>query len=439
MQEKSDGEGWGRLFVTRKCCGAATCRNFAPDLLGEVAPAHELREGGGRDHGPSVLPGSHEPGAFTGVLRQPQSKEDLIDARTAVAACPFGAIRLETPKSRVRPGELGSPWRAFPRQIEENVWALGHPSTKNFGAMVYFIEREGGGVLIDTPKPSEELYRWLAEHGGVRWMFFTHRDHTHHHAEIAARFPGCKRVLGAADVNLRENEYNAATGDVEIKLGDGPGPWTLDGAPLSEDALRDAELAVLPQPGHTAGSMCLLHRGRFLFTGDHIAYSRRLGHIVAFRLQCWNDWERQTRSVRDLATLADAGHLRFSWILPGHGEWHHFEGDGSAAATATALHRAVKWMERKPPGKVPLARYIPFAQSRMNPRSGLARVVRAISGEGPGRDTWILPPGARPAVPDYDPRNHAAAVRRAYMLGAGALALVAGAVWLTARASARSI
>jgi glyoxylase-like metal-dependent hydrolase (beta-lactamase superfamily II) len=209
---------------------------------------------------------------------------------------------------------------------------------------------------------------------------------------------------------------------------------TLDGAPLSEDALRDAELAVLPQPGHTAGSMCLLYRGRFLFTGDHIAYSRRLGHIVAFRLQCWNDWERQTRSVRDLAALAEAGHLRFSWILPGHGEWHHFEGDGGAAATATALRSAVEWMERQPPGRVPLARYIPFAQSRMNPRSGLARVVRAISGAGPGRDTWILPPGARAAVPDYDPRKNDAAVRRAYMLGAGALALVAGMVWLTARA-----
>jgi glyoxylase-like metal-dependent hydrolase (beta-lactamase superfamily II) len=432
MQQKGDAEGWGRLFVTRKCCGAATCRNFAPELLGEVTPAQDLREGGGEGLGPTVLPGSHEPGAFTGVLRQPQSKEDLVAARTAVAACPFGALRLA---SRVRPGELGSPWRSFPQRIEENVWVLGHPSQKNFGALSYFIELEGGGVLIDAPKPSEELYRWLTEHGGVRWMFLTHRDHTHHHAEIAARFPGCRRVLGAADVNLRENEYNAATGDVEVKLGDGPGPMTLEGTPLSEDALGGAELAVLPQPGHTAGTMCLLYRGRYLFTGDHIAYSRRRGHIVAFRLQCWDDWERQTRSVRSLAALSEAGHLRFSWILPGHGEWHHFEGDGSASVTATALRRGASWMERQPPGRVSLARYIPFAQSRMNPRSGLARVVRAISGDGPGRDTWILPPGARAAVPDYDPDKNAAAVRRAYMLGAGALAIVAGVVWLAARLS----
>src|SRR5689334_12341483 len=90
MQDTSDGEDWGRLYVTRMCCGAATCRNYAPELLGEVALPHE-RAG---DHA-SVLPGSRDPGAFTGVLRQPRSKAELAQARTAAAACPYGAIRLE--------------------------------------------------------------------------------------------------------------------------------------------------------------------------------------------------------------------------------------------------------------------------------------------------------------------------------------------------------
>src|SRR2546422_387431 len=35
-------EDWGRLYVSRKCIGAAGCRNFAPELLAEVAPEHGL-------------------------------------------------------------------------------------------------------------------------------------------------------------------------------------------------------------------------------------------------------------------------------------------------------------------------------------------------------------------------------------------------------------
>ena len=439
MQDTVDGGGFGRLYVTRQCCGAATCRNYAPELLGEVPAAREREHGHGEARGPSVIPGSHDPGAFTGVRRQPRSKDELAAARTAVAACPFGAMRLEGAPSRVRPRELGSPWRGFPRRLEDDVWVIGHPSQKNFGATSYFIEREGGGVLIDAPKPSEALYRWLEEHGGVRWLFLTHRDHTHHHDAIAARFPGCRRVLGAADVNLRETPYNAATGDVEVKLGDGPGAMTLEGAPLSEHALASAELAVLPQPGHTPGSLCLLYRGRFLFTGDHLCYSRHLGHIVAFRLQCWEDWGRQIGSVRRLAGWAEAGHLRFSWVLPGHGEWHRFEGDGSAEATAVELRRALGWMERLPPGHMSLSRYIPFAQSRTMPRSLIARVVRAISGDGPGRDAWLLPRRTRASLPDYDARKTAAALLRVSLLGAASLAAaaaaVAGAVWLGAHAA----
>jgi glyoxylase-like metal-dependent hydrolase (beta-lactamase superfamily II) len=433
MQDEANANDWGTLFVTRKCCGAAACRNFAPELLGEVTPSQPLHPDEAR--GPAVLPGSFEEGSFTGVLRQPQNKADLEAARTAVASCPFGAIELKPNRARVRPGELGSPWKSFPRRIEDNVWALGHPSQKNFGALSYFIELEGGGVLIDPPKPSAELFRWLADHGGVRALFLTHRDHTHHHAEIAARFPGCRRIIGAADVNLRATPYMEATGDVEIKLGDGPAPMSLEGAPIPEHALASTEIAVLPQPGHTPGSLCLLYRGRFLFTGDHLSHSRRLDRIVALRLQCWEDWERQTRSVRRLAAWAEAGHLRFAWVLPGHGEWHRIKGDGSPEATAEALRRGLEWMERRPPGHVPLARYIPFIQGRMKPKSALARGMRAVGGED--SFAWILPRGARSTLPDFDPRKTSAALGRAYVITA-ALAVVAGALGLAALSALRS-
>jgi glyoxylase-like metal-dependent hydrolase (beta-lactamase superfamily II)/ferredoxin len=430
--EKAAAE-WGRLYVTRKCCGAATCRNFAPELLGEVAPTHALRDDGSNERasGPSVLPDSHDPGAFTGVLRQPRNKEDFLAARTAAAACPFGAIRLERPSAHLPPSELGSPWRDWPRRLEDNVWIVGHSSVKNYGALPYFVELPGGGVLVDVPKPSEELFRWLEEHGGVRWLFLTHRDHTQHHAQFAARFPGCRRVIGAADVNLRETPYAAATGDVELKLGNGPGPMTLDGAPIAEDALADAEFAVFPQPGHTPGTLCLLYRGRFLFTGDHLSYSRRLGQIAAHRLQCWEDWERQCASVRRLVEWAEAGRLRFAWILPGHGEWHRLEDAGGAPPTAVALKRGLEWMERQPPGRVPLFNWIPFVLSRTSPGGRLARFVRAVGGEG--GEAWVLPRTARRYLNDYDPAKTQAGVRRAQALAVAALALVTSLVWLGAR------
>ena len=34
--------------------------------------------------------------------------------------------------------------------------------------------------------------------------------------------------------------------------------------------LFSPEFTIIPVPGHTAGSMCLLYRDRFLFTGDHL-------------------------------------------------------------------------------------------------------------------------------------------------------------------------
>jgi len=430
-REPATGE-WGRVHVTRTCCGSATCRNFAPNLLGEVAPNHALRDDGGTPaSGPDVLPGSYESGAYTGVVHQPRNKEELLAARTAAAACPFGAIRLERPTARIPRGELESPWHGWPRRLEDNVWAVGHPSKKNFGALSYFIELPGGGVLVDPPKPGEELFRWLEQHGGVRWLFLTHRDHAHHHAEFVARFPGCRRVIGAADVNLRETAYEAATGEVEFKLSNEAGPMMLDGTPIAEAALADAELVVLPQPGHTAGSLCLLYRGRFLFTGDHLSYSRRLGHIIAHRLQCWEDWDHQCASVRRLLQWAQAGQLRFGWVLPGHGEWHCFDNAGDAAATAAELERGLEWMQRQPPGHVPLLRYIPFTMIRTKPGTRFARFIRAVSGDG--GDTWLLPRNARPYVNNHEPAKAQSALRRVQALAVATLTLFTSMIWFGTR------
>ena len=93
----------------------------------------------------------------------------------------------------------------------------------------------------------------------------------------------------------------AGTADVErIIEGDAP------------VALNDQALMV-PLPGHTAGSMALLYRERFLFSGDHAWWDPARGEMVASRDVCWHDWNMQMASQARLASL------RFEWLLPGHG------------------------------------------------------------------------------------------------------------------------
>ncbi len=80
----------------------------------------------------------------------------------------------------------------------------------------------------------------------------------------------------------------------------------------------------------------LLYREKFLFTGDHLAWSRRRGALVAFRDACWYSWKEQIRSMERLLDFP------FEWVLPGHGGTRHFD---SPAAARRALEACVAWMK----------------------------------------------------------------------------------------------
>jgi glyoxylase-like metal-dependent hydrolase (beta-lactamase superfamily II) len=73
------------------------------------------------------------------------------------------------------------------------------------------------------------------------------------------------------------------------------------------------DLLAIPVPGHTAGSMALLYRERFLFTGDHLWWSEDRRRLVASRSVCWYSWPDQVRSLEKLRGF------RFEWVLPGYG------------------------------------------------------------------------------------------------------------------------
>jgi len=277
----------GDFYVDRTCIDCDACRRIAPAVFAEAA-----------DH--------------SSVARQPASEDERLRALMALVACPTGSIGTES-RQDVRPGLA-----AFPEPVSENVSFCGFTSEDSFGAFSYFIERPRGNVLVDSPKAVNRLIRHFEERGGIAMMFLTHRDDVADHAAFARLF-ACERVLHDRDVTN-------GTRAVERKISG------------SEPVRLDEDLVVIPTPGHTRGHAVLLYRDRFLFTGDHLAWSARRGGLVAFRDACWYSWEEQTRSMERLLDFT------FEWVLPGHGAWHRAE---SAAAMRRDLEGCIRWMKEK--------------------------------------------------------------------------------------------
>ena len=154
------------------------------------------------------------------------------------------------------------------------------------------------------------------------------------HGRWAARFPDAQRVMHALDVRDASSWPYIDMTDVEMQLS-GDGPWEL--AP---------GLTALHTPGHSRGHLCFLASGALtggngaLFTGDHLAFSGRLGRLDGFARYGW-DLTRQVGSIRKLAKLP------FQWILPGHGRRAHFASENEREA---AVLRCADEFARDPHG-----------------------------------------------------------------------------------------
>jgi len=256
----------GDLFVDSSCIACDTCRRVAPGLFG-----------GGED----------EP-AF--VARQPVTALEDRRALMALVACPVSAIG-----SRTRRGpDIARAARAFPDPVPgvPGLYHCGYAARSSFGASSWLLVREGGNVLVDSPRFALPLVLGLRALGGVRFHFLTHRDDVADHARL-------HEALGGERI-LHEDDLTPATSGVE-RLIRGERPVALA-----------ADLLVLPLPGHTRGSAALLARGELLFSGDHL-WGDASGHLDASREVCWYDYREQTRSMERLCAHP------FRAVFPGHG------------------------------------------------------------------------------------------------------------------------
>jgi glyoxylase-like metal-dependent hydrolase (beta-lactamase superfamily II)/ferredoxin len=276
----------GDFYVDDTCIDCDACRQIAPTVF--------------RDHGDQ-----------SSVFHQPETDAEARRALMALAACPTGSIGTSR-KFNTRIGV-----EAFPERIDENIYFCGFTSESSFGAWSYLIvrpEAEGGNVLVDSPRFTRPLVRKIEEMGGVRTIFLTHRDDVADHDKFARKF-GARRVMHADDNAARYGVERIIEGEDETRL--------------------DGDLVVIPTPGHTRGHAVLLYRGKYLFTGDHLAWSPTRVTLTAFRSACWYSWDVQTRSMERLLDY------RFEWVLPGHGRIHHDTADDMRAH----LERCVEWMK----------------------------------------------------------------------------------------------
>jgi glyoxylase-like metal-dependent hydrolase (beta-lactamase superfamily II)/ferredoxin len=271
----------GTFFVDDTCIDCDLCRQIAPRVFREES-----------DH--SI------------VHRQPEDAAEVQRAAMALVACPTGSIGTHQ-KLDIRPAAT-----SFPERIDDNIYFCGYASPNSYGAASYLIVRPEGNILVDSPRFAKVLVRQIEKLGGVSTMFFTHQDDVADHEQFHKHF-GCRRIIHRAD-----------SGHVAAEQ-------LLDG----EEAVEiERGLLAIPVPGHTRGHVVLLDRDKYLFTGDHLAWSDRRSGLVAFREVSWYSWPEQTRSMRRLLGY------RFEWVLPGHGRRAHLPAD----VMQQKLKECVEWM-----------------------------------------------------------------------------------------------
>jgi glyoxylase-like metal-dependent hydrolase (beta-lactamase superfamily II)/ferredoxin len=257
----------GSFFVDQTCIDCDTCRQIAPRTFGETDQ-------------------------YSFVQLQPRDASETRAALRALVACPTGSIGVAAKEG------IAEAVRDFPLPLAPRVSYCGFNSRKSFGGNSYFVEHPGGNWLIDAPRFVEHLARRFAEKGGIRYIFLTHRDDVADAALYAARF-GATRIIHRLELSAQPDAERVIEG--------------FDAVPLEPGFLA------IPTPGHTRGHVALLHDDEFLFTGDHIWWSRGRQRLNASRDVCWYSWPRQVESVARLLPYS------FEWVLPGHGERAHFE------------------------------------------------------------------------------------------------------------------
>jgi glyoxylase-like metal-dependent hydrolase (beta-lactamase superfamily II)/ferredoxin len=278
----------GDFFVDSSCIDCDTCSQLAPAIF--------------RDHGDQCS-----------VYHQPENEDEEKLALMSLVACPTGSI------GAIKSHDAHIGIDAFPHQIDENVYFCGFTSESTFGGWSYLVTRpdsEGGNLLIDSPRFASQLVKRIDALGGIRKMLLTHKDDIADHELFRKRF-ACERIMHEADGANNIGVESVIRGQEAQEI--------------------EPDLLAIPTPGHTRGHVVFLYREKFLFTGDHLAWSPARNTLTAFRSVAWYSWREQIHSMEKLLSYP------FEWVLPGHGNMQHDE----LEKMHEHLMRCVRWMKSR--------------------------------------------------------------------------------------------
>ncbi len=257
----------GNFFVDTRCIGCSTCKNIAYNIF-------ELKEN------------------LSFVKNQPINQNKINASILALLSCPVYSIGMKEKKDSIK--EFA---KKIPLNIVDNIYFCSFNSEKSYGAFSYFIKREKGNILIDSPRFDKQLVKNIEEHGGLEYIYLTHKDDVADYKKFKEHF-NAKVIFHKDDFNI-----NIIKADITL-IGD-------------EDYILDDEITIIVQRGHTKGHTVLLYKNMYLFSGDNLAYNIDKKYLYAFKNFCWYNWNIQLNSLKKLISYD------FSHVFAAHGGSYH--------------------------------------------------------------------------------------------------------------------
>lgn len=294
----------GDFFVDTTCISCGNCRDLAPKNFSKISPYYV-------------------------VTKQPETPQELDEVLNALVCCPLGSIGAEG--SEYKSG-IGAAVKRYPEEIENGIFYLGFNSPDSYGGKSYFIKNSSGNWMVDSPKFSSRLVKFIQEQGGLKYIFLTHRDDVAEASAYAAEF-GAKRIIHKEDLEAQKEAEIVIEGIDSIE----PEPG----------------FTIVPTPGHTMGHCMLLHND-VLFSGD--VFTSRTYHDENIETwppyYCWWNWDEQTKSIERLLSF------QFRVMLPSHGRRF----SGTHAQTQEALKKVLeRCINEKDPDPATKERALSFA------------------------------------------------------------------------------
>lgn len=273
----------GNFYVDSDCINCGACYWIAPETFKETS-------------------------GLSAVYAQP-SDQDEGDAYRALLSCPVNSIGVQADS------KVAQATRELPYELADGVYHCGFHAESSYGAASFFVTRKSGNILFDSPRYVKQLENKFNKLGGVPFQLLSHKDDIADTNKYWEKFQG-KRHLHRDDMTSKTKDYEVL----------------FEGNDIVE---IDEDITMIPVPGHTKGSVCYLYKNKYLFTGDHLAYSKDLGHLYAFRNACWYDFDEQIVSMERLLDFD------FEYVLPGHGR--PFQ--ATKSEMKSSLEKCIAWMK----------------------------------------------------------------------------------------------